>query len=54
MPSTVAQSPAISPLAGQRAPKEILVDLAELEGEYYARRPDLDEAQEMMNRAPAS
>ena len=32
---------AISPLAGKPAPKEMLVDLARLEGEYYARRPDL-------------
>jgi len=32
---------AISPLAGKPAPKEMLVDLAKLEGEYYARRPDM-------------
>jgi phosphoglucomutase len=32
---------AISPLAGKPAPKEILVDLAKLEGEYYARTPDM-------------
>jgi phosphoglucomutase len=31
---------AISPLAGKPAPKELLVDLARLEREYYARRPD--------------
>jgi phosphoglucomutase len=31
----------ISPLAGKPAPKEMLVDLARLEREYYARRPDL-------------
>lgn len=30
----------ISPLAGQPAPKEMLVDLARLEREYFARRPD--------------
>ncbi len=29
-----------SPLAGKPAPKELLVDLARLEREYYARRPD--------------
>ena len=34
---------AISPLAGQVAPKEILVDLAQLEREYYARRPDMSD-----------
>ena len=32
---------AISPLAGKPAPKEILVDLAKLEGEYHARTPDM-------------
>ena len=32
---------AISPLAGKPAPKEMLVDLAKLEGEYYARTPDM-------------
>ncbi len=32
---------AISPLAGKPAPKEMLVDVARLEREYYARRPDL-------------
>jgi len=31
----------ISPLAGKLAPKEILVDLARLEREYYASRPDM-------------
>jgi len=32
---------AISPLAGKPAPKEMLVDLAKLEGEYYGRTPDM-------------
>jgi len=32
---------AVSPLAGKPAPKEMLVDLAKLEGEYYARTPDM-------------
>ncbi|MGA3065365.1 MAG: phosphoglucomutase (alpha-D-glucose-1,6-bisphosphate-dependent) [Tepidisphaeraceae bacterium] len=31
----------ISPLAGKPAPKELLVDLARLEGEYYRRQPDM-------------
>jgi phosphoglucomutase len=34
---------AISPLAGKPAPKEILVDLARLERDYYARVPDVDD-----------
>ena len=31
----------LSPLAGQPAPKEMLVDLARLERDYYERQPDL-------------
>jgi phosphoglucomutase len=31
----------ISPLAGKLAPKDIVVDLARLEQEYYARWPDM-------------
>ncbi|HMF08490.1 MAG TPA: phosphoglucomutase, alpha-D-glucose phosphate-specific, partial [Thermoanaerobaculia bacterium] len=30
----------LSPLAGKPAPKELLVDLARLERDYYARQPD--------------
>jgi phosphoglucomutase len=33
----------LSPLAGKPAPQDILVDLARLEREYYARRPDLSD-----------
>jgi phosphoglucomutase len=33
----------ISPLAGKPATKDMLVDLARLEREYYARTPDLDD-----------
>ena len=32
---------AISPLAGKPAPIGMLVDLAKLEGDYYARKPDM-------------
>jgi hypothetical protein len=31
----------LSPLAGKPAPKEMRVDVARLESEYFARRPDL-------------
>ena len=34
---------AISPLAGKPAPKELLVDLARLEREYFERRPDMSD-----------
>jgi phosphoglucomutase len=32
---------ATSPLAGKPAPRELLVDLGRLEGDYYARSPDM-------------
>jgi phosphoglucomutase len=31
----------ISPLAGKPAPKDMLIDLARLEREYFERRPDV-------------
>ncbi|HEX9667025.1 MAG TPA: phosphoglucomutase (alpha-D-glucose-1,6-bisphosphate-dependent) [Thermodesulfobacteriota bacterium] len=39
----------ISPLAGQPAPKEMLVDLARLEREYFERRPDLSDPNQMVS-----
>ena len=33
----------ISPLAGKPAPKEMLIDAARLEREYFERRPDRDD-----------
>ena len=40
---------AISPLAGKLAPKEMLVDLARLEREYYARQPDLADPNQLVS-----
>ena len=40
---------AISPLAGKPAPKEMLVDLARLEREYYERRPDVDDPAQLVS-----
>src|ERR1700686_4078255 len=40
---------AISPLAGKPAPKEMLVDLARLEREYYERRPDLSDRNQLVS-----
>src|SRR5277367_6174095 len=31
----------LSPLAGKPAPKELLIDIARMEREYYTRKPDL-------------
>jgi phosphoglucomutase len=39
----------ISPLAGKPAPRGMLVDLARLEREYYAHRPDPDNAGERVS-----
>ena len=39
----------ISPLAGKPAPKEILIDVAHLEREYYERRPDLSDPTQMVS-----
>jgi phosphoglucomutase len=39
----------ISPLAGKPAPKEMLVDLARLEGEYYGRKPDMSDPNQMVS-----
>jgi phosphoglucomutase len=51
MPNTLARrltatksgETAISPLAGKPAPKELLVDLARLEKEYFEHRPDMSD-----------
>jgi phosphoglucomutase len=39
----------ISPLAGKPAPKELLVDLARLEGDYYERQPDLKDPNQLVS-----
>src|SRR5271156_344943 len=39
----------ISPLAGKPAPKDMLIDPARLEREYYERRPDLDDPQQLVS-----
>jgi phosphoglucomutase len=38
----------ISLLAGKPAPKEMLVDLSRLEREYFERRPDLDDPNQLV------
>lgn len=50
MPGAVEQmrKAEISPLAGLPAPKEMLVDLARLEREYFAHRPDLSDSNQMV------
>ena len=38
----------ISPLAGKLAPREMLVDLARLEKEYFDHKPDLEDANQLV------
>src|SRR6267154_2700962 len=39
----------ISPLAGKPAPKEMLIDPARLERDYYERKPDLDDPDQLVS-----
>ncbi|MBV9072078.1 MAG: alpha-D-glucose phosphate-specific phosphoglucomutase [Acidobacteria bacterium] len=38
----------VSPLAGKAAPRSMLIDVARLEKEYYARRPDVDDPNQLV------
>src|SRR5258708_8981841 len=64
MPKKIGRSPAnagnllstertqlmeISALAGKPAPKNMLVDLARLEREYYERRPDIGDPDQLVS-----
>src|SRR5580693_2480273 len=51
MPSIVETHPGanISPLAGRPAPKEMLVDLTRLEREYFERRPDVADPNQLVS-----
>ena len=39
----------VSPLAGKSAPKELLIDQSRLEREYYERRPDLGDRNQLVS-----
>jgi phosphoglucomutase len=41
-------SASISPLAGRPAPKELLIDVAELERKYFEHRPDVSDPNQMV------
>ena len=40
--------PALSPLAGKPAPKEMLIDVARLEKEYFDRKPDVSDRTQLV------
>jgi len=46
---TLTAGPKISPLAGKPAPKELLIDVARLEGDYYERQPDLSDRNQLVS-----
>src|SRR5246500_1990171 len=45
---SVSQGPALSPLAGKPAPKELLIDVARLEREYFDRKPDVSDRTQLV------
>ena len=45
----VANQSPLSPLAGKPAPKEVLVDVARLERDYFERRPDLQNPNQLVS-----
>jgi phosphoglucomutase len=47
-PTTLAGEPAISPLAGKPAPKEMLIDVARLEKEYFERKPEVSDPTQLV------
>jgi phosphoglucomutase len=49
MPGAVAHHAATSPLAGHPPSREMLIDIAQLEHEYYERLPDLDDATQLVS-----
>jgi len=57
MPSSVearavtidASGPKISPLAGKPAPKDLLIDVARLEKDYFERQPDLSDPNQLVS-----
>jgi phosphoglucomutase len=45
---SVTSRPALSPLAGKPAPKELLIDVARLEREYFERKPDVSDRTQLV------
>ena len=47
-PTAKSAEPSISPLAGKPAPKEMLIDPARLQREYYERKPDVSDPNQLV------
>ena len=48
MTTDLKTQPKVSPLAGKPAPKDVLVDLSRLENDYYERRPNVDDPNQLV------
>src|ERR1700751_4522773 len=46
---SVQEGPVLSPLAGKPAPKALLIDVAQLEKDYYERKPDLTDPTQLVS-----
>src|ERR1700746_3598544 len=46
---SVEEGPVLSPLAGKPAPKELLIDVAQLEKDHYERKPDLSDPTQLVS-----
>src|SRR5215471_210565 len=45
---SATKEPALSPLAGKPAPRELLIDVARLEREYFTRNPDVSDRSQLV------
>jgi len=45
---SLAEGPTISPLAGKPAPRELLIDPARLQRDYYERKPDVSDRNQLV------
>src|SRR5215472_13440699 len=51
---SVSKEPGLSPLAGKPAPRTMLIDVARLEKEYFERRPDVSDRNQLVSFNPGS
>jgi phosphoglucomutase len=49
MTTDLKTQPKVSPLAGKPAPKDMLVDVTRLENDYYERRPNIDDPNQLVS-----
>jgi phosphoglucomutase len=49
MPEAAAQTKGVSPLAGKPATKDMLIDVAKLERDYYERHPDVNDPNQLVS-----